>query len=99
MAAAPRSCTAPGGSGGEMPISCGLCPSSAVTLPSCSCEEEADEVVEDEDAGGARDDRGVDRAPDAGSAALGGEAEVAARERDDEAEDEALHEAPRDVAE
>ena len=62
-------------------------------------EDEADEVVEDEDAGGARDDRGVDAAAHAGSAARRRQAEVAARERDDEAEDEALDQAVRDVAE
>ena len=64
-----------------------------------SAEEEADEVVEDEDARRARDDRGVDAAADAGRAAGGRQAEVAARERDDEAEDDALDEAVRDVAE
>ena len=55
-----------------------------------SPEDEADEVVEDEDARRAGDDRRVDAAADPRRPARGRQAEVAARERDDEAEDEAL---------
>src|SRR5689334_17101377 len=62
-----------------------------VVIGSRQCER--DEVVEDEDAGGGGDDRSVDGAADAGSAAFDGEAELAAREGHDDAEDDALDEA------
>ena len=59
----------PGGWEAVMPISCGcgLARRSWLAQP----KEKADEVVEDEDACGAGDDRGVDGATDAGRAALG----------------------------
>src|SRR5690606_17401141 len=52
-----------------------------------SVERERDEVVEDEDAGGRGDDGRVDRAADAWGAAGHAEAVLAAREREDDAED------------
>src|SRR4051794_16176343 len=69
-----------------------------ISRPSAA-QREAGEVVEDEHARGARHDRRVDGASHARRAALGRKTEVAARETDDHAEDHALHEAGRDVAE
>src|SRR5450755_3384296 len=97
MPAAPRWCNAPGGDGRVTPISWGRCPSSAVTAS--SPEKEAHQVIEDEDARGAGDHGGVDGAADAGRPAFGGQAEVAAGERDDQAEDQALDQPVGHVAE
>src|SRR5678815_2646304 len=68
-------------------------------LGSWLAEKERDEVVEDEDARRARDDRRVHGTTDARRAARGLQAEVAARERHDHAEDDALDEPIRDIPE
>ena len=62
-AAAPRSRTAPGSGGGRAGRSGGDALGGVIGV--ASAEDEADEVVEDEDARGAGDDGGVDGAADA----------------------------------
>src|SRR5262249_12433666 len=96
IAAAPSEPMAPSGRCSGMSDVSGVAVLVAVTSAS---QREADEVVENEDARGARHDRRVDRATDAWPAAGRREAEVAARERDDEAEHDALEETVRHVAE
>ena len=83
IAAAPSAPTAPMSSYGCSIGSCDCrCDSGrGRRVAHSAAQREAREVVEDEDAGGARHDRGVDGASDARRAALGREAEVAARER------------------
>src|SRR5438105_981264 len=95
IAVVPTVCATPAGGGPRTSSSARDELGSAFT----SAKEEAHEVVEDEDARRARDDGGVDRAADPRRAALRRQPEVAARERDDQAEDEALEEAVGDVAE
>src|SRR5690349_2738598 len=64
-----------------------------------SVHREAHEVVEDEDAGGARHDGCVDAATHSRRSPGRSKTEMAARERDDQTEGDALDEAMRDVAE